>query len=686
VTNHPNQKTWLKEPETMPQSIMPRPNEHSALPAEYTKAQAIQICAKALGAMGLTPTTLVAWRLIADTTELSAWHSTSKTPINFRKVRDLACELGVSDRQWRRIEVQLEEHGLIARATSDNGYRGKAGGGALTFGLSLEPAIRNFAQLLELSKRPKQEEQARKLYLGKIRATRRRLKSLARFDPLSNADAARWATMEETMRPARLGYAALDALEPYLSALNLLEEHLRARKTPKLDRAGVYPGLAASSDAAMDAILPAEYTKAQAIEVCAKALAAMGLPSTTLDAWRLIADTTELSAWHSTSEAPINFRKVHDLASEIGVSDRQWRRIEVQLEDHGLIARATTDNGFRGKAGGGALTFGLSLEPAIQNFAQLLELSKRPKQEEQDRKLCLGKIDATRNNLKALASVDPLSNVDKARSRNIDGTIRPTPFKNDFSRAHISDGADTDVRCQYNLEYKQKHLNACLEGNAEENLQDGPYQENMNDNNMSKRQSYAKKTKPTSIAPDVKAHGCPLSLRKPSACSSDEIDQRLPGNTLIDLASITDIHKNQELLADIKLEKQGAACQGLDPQHIWARFRRYNLKRGKQILPVAALRAFIKGWIADVPQSYRSSQNRTQAGQVGYVRDAHTNKAYGAGGARPENSKVTSRSAQPHSRKEVLDYYAAVVNKGGYIPQTMISPAMMRELKETGRV
>ena len=522
MTNHPNQKMWLKEPAPKPHSFVPRPNEHSALPAEYTKAQAIQICAKALTAMGLASTTLAAWRLIADTTELSAWHSKSKSPINFRKVRDLACELGVSDRQWRRIEVQLEEHGLIARATTDNGFRGKAGGGALTFGLSLEPAIRNFAQLLDISKRPEQEEQARKLCLGKIRAARKRLKALASFDPLSDADAARWATIEEMNRPARLGYAPQVVLEPYLTKLSALEEHLRARQTPRLGLAENCTITASNSGAAMD----------------------------------------------------VNHQKAP----------------------------------------------------------------------------C------------------------------------PTPPKNSKTATKMSDAADTDVRCQYNLKYKQKRLNACHEGNAVENLREGPSQENINDTNVSKLQRYAKNTKDASAGLDATADACSLSLLKPSASNSDEIDQRLPGNTLIDLASITDIHTNQEILGDIKFEKHGAACKDLDPQHIWARFRRYNLKRDKQILPIAALRAFVKGWIADTPQSHRSSQSSSQGGQGGSHRNAHSNKAYRAGGALPATATIPSRNNPQHSREEVLEYYAAVINKGGYIPQTMISPAMMRELRETGRV
>jgi len=522
VTHHPNQKTWLKEPATTPRSFVPRPNEHSALPAEYTKAQAIQIGAKALAAMGLASTTLAAWRLIADTTELSAWHSRAKTPINFRKVRDLACELGVSDRQWRRIEVQLEEHGLIARATTDNGFRGKAGGGALTFGLSLEPAIRNFAQLLDLSKRPEQEEQARKLCLGKIRATRKRLKALASFDPLSDTDAARWATIEEMSRPARLGYAPLGALEPYLFELSALEEYLRERQTPRLELAEACTVTASKSGAIVDV---------------------------------------------KRQEAPC-----------------------------------------------------------------------------------------------------------------------PTAPKINKTATKMSDAADTDVRCQYNLEYKQKRLNICHEGNAEENLQDGPSQGKMYDTNVLRPQKYTKKTRSASVAPDAKAGGCSLSIGMPSASNSGEIVQRLPGNTLFDLASITDIHKNQQLLADIKLEKQGTACQGLDPQHIWARFRRYNLKRDKQILPVAALRAFIRGWIVDAPQSYRSAQSSIQGGKGAPHRNTHTNKTYGAGRARPEAAAIAGQNTSQHSREEVLDYYADVVNKGGYIPQTMISPAMMRELRETGRV
>jgi len=522
VTNHPNQKTWAIEPHTRPCKLVPRPNEHSALPADYSKAQTVQICAKALSAMGLSSTTIAAWRLIADTTELSAWHSKTKSPINFRKVRDLACELGVSDRQWRRIEVQLEEHGLIARATTDNGFRGKAGGGALTFGLSLEPAIRNFAQLLDLSKRPEQEEQARKHCLGKIRATRKRLKALSSFDPLSDADATRWAIIEETNRPARLGYASLDALEPYLSELSELEEHLRARKEP---------------------CLRLEHLSTMTLK---------------------------------DSEAQSG-TKVHS-------------------------------------------------------------------------------------------------------------TPCPTPPKNNKTAPKMSDAADTDVRCQYNLEYKQKRLNACHEGNEEENFQDGPIKENIGANTFERRQRYSKKTIAASARSHARADVCSDALSKPKEGNSNQVGQRLPNNTLIELARITDIHKSQEILADIRLEKLGAACHGLDPQHIWARFRRYNLKRDKQLLPIAALRAFIRGWIPDGPQSYLSEQSRHQPGQGRGIDICHQYKADGAGAYASDVPNKSHRTAPLHSREDILDYYAAVVNNGGYIPQTMISPAMMRELRETGRV
>ena len=208
----------------------------------------------------------------------------------------------------------------------------------------------------------------------------------------------------------------------------------------------------------------------------------------------------------------------------------------------------------------------------------------------------------------------------------------------------------------------------------------------MNDRTVSKRQRHAKKTLLGSVTPDTEADGCSLSLRKSSARKSDEIDQRLPNNTLINLASITHIHKSQEILADIKLEKLGTPCKDLDPQHIWSRFRRYNLKRDKQILPIVALRAFIKGWLADAPQSYISTRQSNQARQNRALGNTHTNTASVARCSRPETEEISTQNPSLPSHEEVLDFYAGVVNKGGYIPQAMISAAMMQELRATGRV
>jgi len=107
----------------------------------------------------------------------------------------------------------------------------------------------------------------------------------------------------------------------------------------------------------------------------------------------------------------------------------------------------------------------------------------------------------------------------------------------------------------------------------------------------------------------------------------------------MNIAAMASIIDNPLLIADISKHKVvGTACAALDPNHIWERFRRYNLKRDKQILPLAALRAFIKGWIPDQQSSYVE-----QASAIG-ARPKHST---GHKAQAPGPSRAATRVAPP---------------------------------------
>ena len=406
---HPNTEVRPTHPKTLG-TYIPGPNTHSALPPEVSKARAIGIVCTALQVMGLHRSAITAWRFIADQTESKAWVSTHETPMNFRKAKDLAREHGISDRHWRRIEAQLEQAGVLARATSDNGFRGKICKGRIVFGLSIEPALANFATLQELASQPERDDLERKRCLGQIRSLRQRLKKYDAFAPLGPELHRIWEQIEVMHRPTRPGYASLNTLETYLQAL--LEFEARIRQWFEMDTGDNHPKLTAA---------PAEITPASSEET------------------------------------------VH-------------------------------------------------LSPDIQTL------------------------------------------------------------QSGGNSTKMSAPADSHVRLQCNLEYKNKPLNACAK--HKEEIQ----------NRIS-----------ISLTPD-------LNITKKSN-ETDNI-QPLKNNHLLNLGLIDRLHDFSQLLDDINRVKSGTECEKLDPQHIWKRFKRYNLRRDKQILPVAALRGFIKGWIPNQQVSY----------------------------------------------------------------------------------
>lgn len=536
VDTHPNTDAHpVDVPPTPPRAYVPRPDSHSALPAGVSKAQAIATVSRALQALAMPSAIIGAWRLIADQTETSAWLSVTQTPMNFRKARDLARELGVTARHWRRIETQLETVGVLYRATTDNGFRGKAAGGALTFGLSLEPALAQYEAFATLAARPEQQAQARKQALGKIRALRKRLRALDHFDPMDETLRAELGDLEQKFRPTRLADAPQFALERYLSELTRFEEVLRNR-------------------GALDLSQPDEDRRK---------------PAGCSD--------KSCAAHYPTGAAP-------DLASDAGA--------------------------------GAFCPSGAAQSPSTE--------------------------------------------------------------------AKMSAAADSHVRCQYNLEYNNKRLNA---HSVNDYLEEAPVpvplrpktDSHANHTGLEKLQERAE---PPStgipVGQTLKAQEPRCELRSSeSAPKPSSMGYRLPSGHRLNLIQITRIFDHSGILEDIKAHKVGSPCAKLDPQHIWDRFRRYNLKRDKHILPIAALRAFIKRWIPDGPEPYLA------------LPTASDQSATRSAPKQPGSGQTTGKASHPKakaSREEILAFYADAINSGRHIPQTMISPGMRRDLIEAGMI
>ena len=221
------------------QSHIPLPNQHSLLPAAVSKAQAMQIVCSALRLLGVREIDISAWRLIADVTDRKAWHEPGRSPVNWRRQCDLARELGISERHWRRIEHRLSDCGVLARMTADNGYRGRRSGQAygapVQCGLSLEPAIANFRALTGIVQEAALAEEARQELALTARNARRRVGLLVAG--LKDIETRRWAKgrldeLDDGLRPASTRVAPHADLAAWQEALVSLEGDIREATTP----------------------------------------------------------------------------------------------------------------------------------------------------------------------------------------------------------------------------------------------------------------------------------------------------------------------------------------------------------------------------------------------------------------------------------------------------------------------
>lgn len=231
--------TYDPERWTEVQSHVPLPNQHSLLPPAVSKAQAMGTVCAALRLLGAREIDISAWRLIADVTDRQAWHAHDRSPVNWKRQCDLARELGISERHWRRIEHRLSDCGVLARMTADNGYRGRRSGqpygSAITCGLSLEPALANFRALAGIVEQAALAEEARQELALTARNARRRVGLLVAG--LRDIETRRWAKgrldeLDDGLRPTSTRVASFADLDAWKEALVSLESDIREAMTP----------------------------------------------------------------------------------------------------------------------------------------------------------------------------------------------------------------------------------------------------------------------------------------------------------------------------------------------------------------------------------------------------------------------------------------------------------------------
>ena len=190
------------------------------------RSEVVAVVKAALRASGAGSAVIDAFDLIADSTDRADW-SLDGSPICYREQRDMAAELGLSDRHFRRIEAFLQDFGCLVRATADNGYRGRRrghDGQSSTAGLSLKPAIEN----ADVFRRAQREALARRKQLDRlrldIRVQRRAIKEL--IADVDSADRKDWerhfdeveSQLPLTVRP-HATESQLDALKQDLAEL-----------------------------------------------------------------------------------------------------------------------------------------------------------------------------------------------------------------------------------------------------------------------------------------------------------------------------------------------------------------------------------------------------------------------------------------------------------------------------------
>ena len=206
-----------------------RGGDRPALPPDASRealVRLVETVAPRLGPRGLTDKDLRALRAIVTACRWEDFVRADRDPVCFRQQQRLAAEIGVTPGHFRKIEAKLERAGLIARATCENGHRGRLAPGpnAPVAGLSLAPLLAGLPRLEALARALVAERAA--LAEGRLmirierRAARRAVEGLAAGHPARAAfEALRGAGFRPSAR-----FATRAAIAGHLAELRAVIE------------------------------------------------------------------------------------------------------------------------------------------------------------------------------------------------------------------------------------------------------------------------------------------------------------------------------------------------------------------------------------------------------------------------------------------------------------------------------
>lgn len=212
------------------QSFIPAEGEHHALPEDVSKTQAISIIEACLRLQGEPEQRIAVFRMIAENTDRISWHALDKDPINWRRQCDMARQMNMSERTFRRHEKALEGRGVLDRQTAVNGYRGRQRGSRVAAGLSLEPALANYPALALVVEKAKFDEDWRQGEICAVWKTENRIEN--RILDIADMETRRWAEKARDelwnggLRPERPRTAETDQLLAWHEALNDLDKRI----------------------------------------------------------------------------------------------------------------------------------------------------------------------------------------------------------------------------------------------------------------------------------------------------------------------------------------------------------------------------------------------------------------------------------------------------------------------------
>lgn len=268
------------------QAFIPAPEQRFQLPDRITKAMAMNTTCRALRLLGAGEREIAVWRLVADRTEREAWHADDRSPVNWRRQCDMAREMGITERQFRRIEARLALYGAMARATADNGYRGRRSGQSarapINCGLSLEPAVANFQAFAAIVAEAEHVEETRQEAVLNARTARRRVGQLVA--ELRDIEIRRWAIgrleeLDARSRPPCPRAASAEQVSLWHADLLALEDAIREalRPMPVPDAA---PAPDSDIDSSSDAATPPGDGRTRVSRIVSQGSAPVNTPET----------------------------------------------------------------------------------------------------------------------------------------------------------------------------------------------------------------------------------------------------------------------------------------------------------------------------------------------------------------------------------------------------------------------